>query len=305
MVSHQQDGLQRLMDKFSDACNFFSLAISQKETQIMGEATTAIPCITINGKLEVGQQFQYLGSTTTDTLSLDVELSKCIGKALTILSKCTKRVWENKHLTIPTKINAYKACIISTLLYGSESCSTYSKQEEKLQLFHLRCLCRILGITWQDKVWNNDVPSWAGIPSMFTLLHQHCLLCLGHIHRMEDGHIPMDLLYGELTIGARCRGHPNYTSRMYTSVIWRHATSKPSHGKPLQTTEPWKRGGCYPRKNDEIWVRRTASQQQDHPDPHQPSVFTCQGCSRKCKSMIALYSHTRQCSLMTSHAATP
>ena len=65
-------------------------------------------------------QFQYLGSTTTDTLSLDIELRKHIGKASTTLSKLTKRVWENKHLTIPTKINVYKACVISTLLYGSE-----------------------------------------------------------------------------------------------------------------------------------------------------------------------------------------
>ena len=83
----------------------------------MGQATSAPPCITVSDEqLEVVHQFQYLGSTTTDTLSLDIELSKCIGKTLPTLSKLTKRVWENKHLTIPTKINVYKACIISTLL---------------------------------------------------------------------------------------------------------------------------------------------------------------------------------------------
>ena len=122
MVSHQKDGLQRLMDKFSDACDLFGLAISQKKTQVMGQALPAPPCITVSGQeLEVAHQFQYLCFTTTDTLSLDVELSKCIGKALTSLSKLTKRLWENKHLTIPTKINVYKACVISTLLYCSES----------------------------------------------------------------------------------------------------------------------------------------------------------------------------------------
>ena len=208
MVSHQQDGLQRLIDKFSDAFDLFGLTISQKKTQVMGQVTPAPPCITVSSKeLEVAHQFQYLGSTTTDTLSLDVELRKDIGKASTSLSKLTKRVWENKHLTIPTKINVYKACVISTLLYGSESWTTYSTQEQKLQVFHLRCLCRILGITWQDKVWNNDVLLITGVPSMFTLLHQCCLCWLGHVHRMEDGHIPKDLLYGELATGTRCRGH--------------------------------------------------------------------------------------------------
>ena len=65
------------------------------------------------------------------------------------------------------------------------------------------------------------------------------------------------------------------------------------------------RGGCHLRKNDEWWARRTASQQEDHPDPHQASVFTCQGCTRDCKSRIGLYGHTRQCSSVTSHSATP
>ena len=95
MVSHQQDGLQRLMDKFSDACDLFCLTISQKKIQVIGQATPAPPHITVSGEeLEVAHQFQNLGSTTKDTLSLDVELSKCIGKASTTLSKFTKSVWE-------------------------------------------------------------------------------------------------------------------------------------------------------------------------------------------------------------------
>ena len=169
MLYHQQNGLQRPMDKFSDACDFFGLTISQKKTKVMGQATPAPPCITFNGKeLEVVHKLQCWGSTTTDTLSLDVEFSKHIGKALTTLSKFTMSVWENKHLAIPTKINVYKACIISTLLYSGESWSTYPTQEQKLQLFNLRCLCRIFGITWQDKVQNNDF-----LPGLWYSIHVH------------------------------------------------------------------------------------------------------------------------------------
>ena len=257
MVSHQQDGLQRLMDKFSDVCNFFGLRIIQKKTQVMGQPTPAPPCVTDDGKeLEVVHQFHYLGSTTTNTLSLDVELSKYIGKASTTLSKLTKRIWENKHLTIPTKINVYKACIISTLLYGSESWSTYSTQEQNLQVFHLRCLCRILGITWQNKVQTNDL--WrAGIPSMFTLLCQCCLCWLGHIHRMEDGHIPKDLLYGKLATGARCRGHPQLCFKdvckhdMKACNIKTESWEAFADNRTLwkqQVSQGLKGGGCHLRK---------------------------------------------------------
>ena len=54
-----------------------------------------------------------------------------------------------------------------------------------------------------------------------------------------------------------------------------------------------KREVAIQEKNYERWARRTASHQQEHQDPHQAPVFTCQGCSRDCKSRIGLYSHTR------------
>ena len=71
-----------------------------------------------------------------------------------------------------TKVNVYKACVISTLLYGSEYWTMHARQEKRLNLFHMRCLRRILGIAWQDRVTNNVVLEKAGIPSLYTLLKQ-------------------------------------------------------------------------------------------------------------------------------------
>ncbi|KAI8517816.1 hypothetical protein Bbelb_038330 [Branchiostoma belcheri] len=102
----------------------------------------------------------------------------------------------------------YNACVLSTLLYGSETWSTYAKQEHRLNAFHMRCIRRILGISWKDKVTNAEVLSRAGLPTMFTLLRQRRLRWLGHVRRMEDGRIPKDLLYGELILGKRSTGRP-------------------------------------------------------------------------------------------------
>ena len=68
-----------------------------------------------------------------------------------------------------TKVNVYKAFVISTLLYGSESWTMHAHQEKRLNVFHMRCLRRILGITWQDKVTNKVVLEKAGIASLYTL----------------------------------------------------------------------------------------------------------------------------------------
>ena len=53
--------------------------------------------------------------------SLDSELNRRIGKAATTISSLTKRVWSNKKLTQNTKIQVYRAYVLSTLLYGSVS----------------------------------------------------------------------------------------------------------------------------------------------------------------------------------------
>ena len=50
--------------------------------------------------------------------------------------------------------------------------STYSQQEKRLNVFQLRSLCKMLGITWQDQATKADVLSCGGLPSMNSLLRQ-------------------------------------------------------------------------------------------------------------------------------------
>jgi len=102
----------------------------------------------------------------------------------------------------------YNACVVSTLLYGSETWTTYASQERRLNSFHMRSLRRILCITWQARVtkFNAEVVSRAGLSSLHTLLRQRRLRWLGHVSRMKDGRIPKDLLYGEKAKGDRTTG---------------------------------------------------------------------------------------------------
>ena len=119
----------------------------------MGQDFKEIPSLCIhNYKLEVVHEFVYLGSTITDNLSINSELNKRIGKAAITLSRLTKRVRSNNKLSDHTKVNVYKACVISTLFYGSEPWAMRAHQEKGLNVFHMCCLRRILGITWQDEV---------------------------------------------------------------------------------------------------------------------------------------------------------
>ena len=62
--------------------------------------------------------YRYFGSTISDTLALYSELNRRIGKAATTISSLTKKLTQN------TKIQVYRAYVLSTLLYGSESLTT-------------------------------------------------------------------------------------------------------------------------------------------------------------------------------------
>ena len=76
------------------------------------------------------------------------------------------------------------------------------------QAFHLRCLCRLLGITWQTRITNFDILAKTGMPSMFAILTQRRLHWLGHVTRMDNGRIPKGMLFRELATGIRTPSPP-------------------------------------------------------------------------------------------------
>ena len=122
LVAHSAEKLQLLLNQFPDACEAFRLTISLKKTKVMCQANAATPAVTIKDyTLEAVTQFTYLGSTTSNNNCPEVVIGKRIGKAATNMAKLSARVWEKKKLTTQTKVAVYRACIVSTLLFGSES----------------------------------------------------------------------------------------------------------------------------------------------------------------------------------------
>ena len=170
-------------------------------------------------------------------------------------------------LTTKTKMDVYKACVLSTLLYGSEAWTMYTRQERKLKTFHMRCLRKIQGIAWQDRIPDKDVLARAGMPSMFALLSQRRLRWLGHVRRMKNGIIPKDTLYGELATGTR----PTRRHVLRFRGVSGHASARVRGGD----------GSSGMRK------RNTRNRWQKQPGA---KTFKCSNCNRVCASSIGLYS---------------
>ena len=122
-----------------------------------------------------------------------------LAKASAAFGRLNQKVWNRRGIRLETKIKVYRAAVLTTLLYGSESWTVYSRHARKLNHFHTVCLRRILGIKWQDRVPDTEVLERAGLPSIISVLMQTQLRWAGHMAQMEDHRLPKQLLFGELT----------------------------------------------------------------------------------------------------------
>ena len=308
LIAHTEEALQRLINCFAHACSEFGLTISLKKTNILVQDVSSTPSISVGDyTLEAVENFTYLGSSISSNLSLDAELNKRIGKAATAMARLEKRVWDNSMLTICTKMKVYQACVLSTLLYGSETWTLYSHQERRVNSFHLRCLRRILGITWQDRVPNKNILAQAGIPSIFALLSQRRLRWLGHVSRMQEGRLPKDMLYGELATGTRPASRPVLRYKDVCKRDLKAGSINPTGWETVAANcSSWKlavKAGIQSseQRREKQWdERKERRQQRAASTPTEPGVdFICSNCNRDCRSRIGLYNHSRHCNSTT------
>ena len=192
-------------------------------------------------------------------------------------------------------------CILSTLLYGSESWTTYSRHEKKLNSFHQRCLRRILHIKWQDKISNTEVLEHANMRSIYTILCERRLHWLGHVKRMDPGRIPKDLLYGELAEGSRHAGLPKLRFKDVCKRDMKRCNIDSNSWESIADDRPsWrqtvKQGAKF---GEEVLTTAALDKRSRRKErgkyPQQPTPFSCTKCGRDCHSRVGLHSHSRKC----------
>ena len=206
-----QDQMQHQLDLFSQSCDNFGLTISIKKTEVLFQPAPGKPYIEpdikIKGEtLKAVDRFTYLGSTLSQKANIDIEINSRVAKASASFGRLRKSVWERRGLSLKTKLKVYSAVVLTSLLYGSETWTVYTRHARQLNHFHLTCLRRLLRIKWQEKIPDTEVLERAGQISVQTLLLKSQARWAGHVVRMSDDRLPKQLLYGELKEGKRTVG---------------------------------------------------------------------------------------------------
>ena len=103
------------------------------------------------------------------------------------------KVWRQTRLQLQIKLPLYQTCILSILLYGSETWTLLQEDLRKLDVFHMRSLQRmILGIRWHDFVRNSEVVARTILPCVQEIIARRRNSLFGHvvIDSSLDDHTP-------------------------------------------------------------------------------------------------------------------
>ena len=176
---------------------------------------------------------------------------------------------------------------------ASETWTTYMRQERRLN-------SRILGVKWQDHITNSEILSRAGTPSLHSLLSRRRLRWLGHVHRMDVGRIPKQVLYGQLSTGVRKVGRPALRFMDACKRDLKACEIDPNNWEVARSNRArWRR--TVKDGIEKADVKRNPKTEEKRARRKNSSTlpssnFICAVCSRDCHSRIGLHSHTRRCS---------
>ena len=142
------------------------LVVNTTKTEILSTSSPDAPTFSICGnQLKNSENFTYLGSNLLFSGDLTNEIQRRINLASSAFGRLSKRVLGNQNLTIHTKIVVYNAVVISTILYGCETCVPYRRHIRLLESFHIRRLQLIIGLRWWHNVTHSEIRSRARIPA--------------------------------------------------------------------------------------------------------------------------------------------
>ncbi len=204
LLAHSPTAMQHKMDIVYAVYQAYDLQVNIQKTEIIAQTTPTLPEFYIHGTpVKVVQHFCYLGSILTPTCLIDNKIQARINLTSFAFSRLRSRVFVNKDLRTFTKAAVYQAVYVSTLQFGAEAWTPYCRHIRCLEDFHIRCLQRILGVTWKDKIPHTDILQRTNSSSMEATLARWQLRWVGHVICMPSHRL---VLYGQIFAANRRPG---------------------------------------------------------------------------------------------------
>ena len=123
-----------------------------------------------------------------------IEVDSRICKVSKALHSLCCILWYQCKMKTRTKLHIFYAVELPTLLFGLESLIIHEPQFHRLQGFVMLCLRVILRVSVREKKWHTTIRRMPKQQKLSSVLSQCRFRFLGHISRMNDIHLPKQLL---------------------------------------------------------------------------------------------------------------
>ena len=98
-----------------------------------------------------------------------------------------KGVMKNRGLGINVKKVLYEKVVVPTVMYGSESWGMKVTERQKLNVFEMKCLRSMTGVSRLDRVRNEVVRARTGVRrELAARVDMNVLRWFGHVERMDN-----------------------------------------------------------------------------------------------------------------------
>ena len=209
LIAENPEDLQTLVDKVFTASSDYGLKINiqKTEVQVISKRKQIINININNNKLNQVENFVYLGGTIAEDGTCGEDIKTRVCKAGAAFQRLND-IWTSKNISKQTKMQLYQSLILSILLYGAETWTTKKDDENRLNVFEMSCLRRILGVSRLDKIRNSHIKQSLNLKTSVTdRVSTKRLKYFGHVARLPPHRNPKIALEGQVQ-GIRPRGRP-------------------------------------------------------------------------------------------------
>jgi hypothetical protein len=195
VLAESSEYAQLMLDRVSLEASKVGLRINVGKTKVMYSCCEPA-AVALNGQaLEIVNSFTYLGSEITPTGDVTNETRKRIAKASGAFRSLERCLWSRNDISAKTKARVYDAAIRSILLYGCETWPMKVSDEETMASFERRCWRKAIksrpGVTLSNREverrFLHECP-------LSAVIQDRRLRWAGHVLRMEDSRLPLQLL---------------------------------------------------------------------------------------------------------------
>ena len=156
-LSGREEELEALAECLDTTSRKYGLKINTDKTKVTTSNPNGIQnYININDHtLDTVSTFKYLGSIISEEGSKPEILART-AQGTAAMTKL-KIIWKDNNIQLSSKVRLMRALVISIFLYACEYWTLTAELERRIGAMEMRCYRKLLGITYLDRVTNDNV----------------------------------------------------------------------------------------------------------------------------------------------------